>query len=300
MTYSIVARDPETGEMGIATQSQALAVGASVPFDEPGVGVIATQSMALPAYGTLGLDLLHGGLTAPEAMAALLNVDPHPERRQLAMIDSFGNVDAWTGEANVAEAGHVIGEGCVALANMMSTAEVWEAMHDHYVQSTGLLALRLVGALRAAEEAGGDLRGRRSAAVSVVRAHRTGRPWADRVVDLRVDDHETPVGHLEDLVRRSVRYHRVVGAFEAALDGRADEGLAALADAGGVGGEDPATEPDLIMWQAVVLGLAGQFDDARHLVAGLAEHAPAFVETLRRFGPAGLLPDEALLDRILP
>ncbi|MCC5950761.1 MAG: DUF1028 domain-containing protein [Acidimicrobiia bacterium] len=298
MTYSIVARDPSTGEMGIATQSQALAVGASVPFCEPGVGVIATQSMALPAYGTLGLDLLEGGLTAPEALAALLSIDPHPERRQLAMIDCAGRLHAFTGEANVAEAGHVIGDDCATLANMMATNGVWQAMFDAYQATAGPLAERLMAALRAAERAGGDLRGPRSAALSVVRAERTGRPWRDRIVDLRVDRATDPVAELSSLVSLSAKYHQMVEAFELAIDGRPGDGLDALEELGEE--EDPAVNPDLSMWRAVVLGLAGETAEARRVVARLEVDAPAFVETLRRFGPAGLLPDNGVLERILP
>jgi uncharacterized Ntn-hydrolase superfamily protein len=297
VTYSIVARDPRTGHLGIATQTQALAVGASVPWASPGYGVIATQSMGEPMYGQLGLDMLRGGLTAPEVLAALRRVDPHPERRQVAMVDTSGGIDVYTGDGCVAEAGHRITEDCVALANMVASSAVWGSMVDTFEQATGPLAARLLAALHAGEDAGGDFRGRRSAALLVVRAERTGRPWRDQVVDLRVDDAEDPLGELDSLLDRSTRYHRLVAALDLALDGRAEE---ARTDLERVREERAELEPDLLMWRALVLGLAGDEDAAREAVTELEEFAPPFVEALRRFGPAGLVPDPALLERILP
>ncbi|WP_205745381.1 DUF1028 domain-containing protein [Egicoccus halophilus] len=297
VTYSIVARDPRTGQMGVATQTQALAVGASVPWALPGYGVIATQSMGEPMYGELGLDMLRGGLTAPEVLAALRSIDSHPERRQVAMVDAEGGIDVWTGEDCVSSAGHVFGESSVALANMVASPTVWESMIEAYEAAGGPLARRLMKALHAAEDAGGDFRGRRSAAVLVVRAERTGRPWRDQVNNLRVDDHEDPLGELDRLLDQSARYHRVVSAFERALDGEAEQ---AVVDLDRMREEDPHSEPDLLLWRAIVLALAGREDDARAIFAELAECAPPFVEAARRFGPAGLVPDRHLLERLLP
>jgi uncharacterized Ntn-hydrolase superfamily protein len=297
VTYSIVARDPRTGHMGVATQTQALAVGASVPWASPGYGVIATQSMGEPMYGELGLDMLRGGLTASEVLAALRQVDPHPERRQVAMVDTGGGIDVYTGSGCVAEAGHRITDDAAALGNMVASAAVWEDMVDAFEASQGPLASRLLDALHAAEAAGGDFRGRRSAALLVVRAERTGRPWRDQVVDLRVDDAVDPLAQLDVLLDRSQRYHRMVAALDLALAGRAEE---ACRDLDRMADEDPDAEPDLLMWRALVIGLAGREDAARAAVAELHERAPAFVEALRRFGPAGLVPDPDLLDRILP
>ncbi|MTV25216.1 DUF1028 domain-containing protein [Nitriliruptoraceae bacterium ZYF776] len=297
MTYSIVARDPQTGFMGVATQTQALAVGASVPWALPGYGVIATQSMGEPMYGELGLDMLRNGLTATEVLAALRSVDPHPARRQVAMVDSEGGIDVYTGDDCVAAAGHQVGDGCAALANMVAGPRVWEAMVETFAGSTAPFTRRLLAALHAAEDAGGDFRGRRSAAVLVVRAERTGRPWRDHVVDLRVDDHEDPLRELDRLVDKSSRYHRVVAAFELALNGEAD---VAVLDLDRMREEDPSDEPDLLMWRAIALGLAGREDEARSAFEDLAGTNPAFVEAARRFGPAGLVPDRALLERILP
>ena len=282
--------------MGVATQSQAFAVGSGVPFALPGHGVIASQSMGEPMYGQIGLDLLRGGFTAQEVLTALRSVDPSPELRQVAVLAVTGDLAAYTGEGCVADAGHLVGEGCVALANMVTGPQVWESMVATFETSQGSLAQRLLLALHAGEDAGGDLRGRRSAAVFVVRATTTGRPWRDTVVDLRVDDSEDPVGELDALVVRLSRYQDVVRAFQQAIGGdpvTADRVLEALRL------PDPHTEPDHVLWRAVVAGLAGREDAARALLSELAEVAPQFVEIGRRFGAAGLV-DADLMTRILP
>jgi uncharacterized Ntn-hydrolase superfamily protein len=296
VTFSIVARDPDTGLMGVATQTQALAVGASVPWAIPGYGVIATQSMGEPMYGELGLDLLRNGLTAQEVLAALRTIDENPERRQVAMVDVAGELAVYTGQDCVASAGHLVGDGCAALANMVAGPQVWESMVERFESTEGPLTYRLLAALRAGEDAGGDIRGHRSAAVLVVRHERTGRPWRDQLYNLRVDADPDPLTRLGALVDRSIRYHRVVEAFEMALDGDAAEAAALLDDNRLALADD---EPDLRMWRGVVLGLAGRTAEARELLALLEDTDPAFVETLRRFGPAGLVPPE-LLDELLP
>ena len=296
MTYSIVARDPDTGEMGVATQSQAFAVGSSVPFALPGHGVIATQSMAEPMYGSVGLDLLQGGFTAQEVLTALSSVDPQPQRRQVAVLGVNGNLAAYTGDSCVDAAGHLIGDTCVALANMAASPLVWEAMVERFENSGGPIAQRLLNALQAAEEAGGDFRGRRSAAIMVIRSTATGRPWHDTVVDLRVDDSTDPVAALADLLVTRARYQDVVRAFQQAIDGdpvTADRELELLRPM------DPVTEPDQLMWRAVVAALAGREDAAREMLGELATSAPQFLEAARRFGKAGLMPPDVIA-RIVP
>lgn len=296
MTYSIVARDPETGEMGVATQSQAFAVGNSVPFALPGHGVIATQSMAEPMYGSVGLDLLQGGFTAQEVLTALSSVDPQPERRQLAILGVNGDLAAYTGAQCVDAAGHLTGETCVALANMAASPAVWEAMVEQFEGSGGPMAQRLLSSLQAGEDAGGDFRGRRSAAIMVIRATTTGRPWHDTVVDLRVDDSPDPLTALGDLLITKVRYQDVVRYFQQAIDGdpaTADRELELLRPM------DPVTEPDQLMWRAVVAALAGREDAAREMLVELGENAPQFLEATRRFGKAGLMPAD-VIERIVP
>jgi uncharacterized Ntn-hydrolase superfamily protein len=296
VTYSIVARDADTGEMGVATQSQAFAVGSSVPFALPGHGVIATQSMAEPMYGSVGLDLLQGGFTAQEVLTALSSVDPQPQRRQVAVLGVNGDLAAYTGDQCVEAAGHLIGETCVALANMAASPVVWESMVERFENSGGPLAQRLLSALQAAEEAGGDFRGRRSAAIMVIRPSTTGRPWHDMAVDLRVDDSANPVSALADLLVTRARYQEVVRAFQQAIDGdpvTADRELELLRPM------DAETEPDQLMWRAVVAALAGREDAARDMLGELASCAPQFLEATRRFGKAGLMPAD-VIDRIVP
>ncbi len=296
MTYSIVARDPETGEMGVATQSQAFAVGNSVPFALPGHGVIATQSMAEPMYGQVGLDLLQGGFTAQEVLTALSSVDPQPQRRQVAVLGVSGDLAAYTGEQCVEAAGHLIGNDCVALANMAASAAVWISMVERFENSSGPLAQRLLNSLEAAEEAGGDFRGRRSAAIMVIRATTTGRPWHDMVVDLRVDDAPDPLAVLADLIVTRARYQDVIRYFQQAIDGdpfTADRELELLRPM------DPVTEPDQLLWRAVVAALAGREDAAREMLTELASTAPQFLEAARRFGKAGLMPPDVVA-RIVP
>jgi uncharacterized Ntn-hydrolase superfamily protein len=296
VTYSIVARDVLTGEMGVATQSQAFAVGSSVPFALPGHGVIATQSMAEPMYGSVGLDLLRGGFTAQEVLTALSSVDPQPERRQVAVLGVNGDLAAYTGTSCVDDAGHLLGEHCVALANMAASPAVWASMVERFESSAGPLAERLLSALQAGEDAGGDFRGRRSAAIMVIRATTTGRPWQDTVVDLRVDDSGDPVAALADLLVTRSRYQDVVRAFQQAIDGdpgTADRELELLRPM------DPATEPDQLMWRAVVAALAGREDAAREMLVELGTCAPQFLEAARRFGKAGLMPAD-VIERIVP
>ena len=285
--------------MGVATQSQAFAVGSSVPWALTGFGVVATQSMGEPMYGELGLGALRSGLTAAEALTALRSVDPHPERRQVAMVDSYGGIDVYTGEACVAEAGHARGDGCAALANLMATEGVWDVMVAAYEATGGPLERRLLAALQAAEADGGDLRGRRSAAMLVVRAERSGRPWQDQLVDLRVDDHPEPLDELERMVDYAWRYRRTAEAFELALDGHGDRALDRLEQAAFDPASDVEVEPELVLWRAIALGAADRTGEARTLLAQLAEVAPAFVESARRFGPVRLV-DPELLDRVLP
>ncbi len=290
MTYSIIARDPASGHMGVATQSQAFAVGSSVSWALPGHGVIATQSMGEPMYGELGLDVLRSGLTADEALTALRSVDPHPERRQVAMADGHGGFAVYTGDACVEEAGHATGSGCVALANMMRSRDVWQAMVDAYETADGWFPARLMAALHAAEVRGGDVRGRRSAAILVVCAEPSGRPWRDHLVDLRVDDDPDPLPRLDRMVAYSARYHRVVEAFELALDGDAQRAVASLDDEP----IDVEEEPELALWQAVVLARAGRTRDAARIGSRLREVAPGLAEAGGRFADVALVDPEVI------
>lgn len=281
MTYSVIARDPDSSLMGIATMSHDLAVGSSVPWTSPGWGVIATQSVGEPFYGDLGLDLLAGGLTADEALVALRSVDEHPERRQVAMLDAAGRIAAYTGESCIAAAGHVEGDGWCALGNMVAGPEVWEAMAEALAAEDGSLPRRLLAALAAGTEAGGDVRGARSAALSVVRAERTGRPWRDWEIELRVDDVADPTAELARLVGESERHRRAVHAFDRALDGDPDGAAAELDD---LADDADPHRVDHMVWHVVALALAGRHDAAVDELVAAAGRNGDVVEVAERYG----------------
>jgi uncharacterized Ntn-hydrolase superfamily protein len=196
VTYSIIAFDPETGECGVAVQSHYFSTGAIVPWAEPGIGAVATQASVDIAYGPRGLERMRTGQTAPEALAGLVAEDPLRHVRQVAMLDVHGGIGCHTGSECMAFAGQVIGPHHSCQANLMRSGEVWDAMSDAYLGAGGPLAERLLEALDAGEAAGGDLRGRQSAAVLVVPAE--GEAW-ERSVELRVEDHEDPLGELRRL-----------------------------------------------------------------------------------------------------
>ena len=205
-TYSIVARDAETGQLGVAVQSHWFSVGTLVPFAEAGVGAVATQSFIEVSYGPLGLELMAMGRTAPEALRALVSTDTDEAVRQVAMVDVNGNVAAHTGSKAIYAAGHRTGEAYSVQANLMENPTVWDAMAVAYENADGDLAERMLRALEAAEAEGGDIRGRQSAAILIVRAESTGKPWEDRIFDLRVEDHPDPVGELRRLVQLQRAY----------------------------------------------------------------------------------------------
>lgn len=200
-TYSIVAIDPETGDMGVAVQSHWFSVGTVVAWGEAGVGVVATQSFVNVSYGVRGLALLKAGLTPQQTIDSLLATDEARDLRQLAVLDKKGNVGTYTGKKCIQPAGHKQGSGYSAQANMMQSDKVWGAMANAFENAKGPLAERLLSALFAAEEAGGDFRGKQSAALYVYRANSTGNAWEEKKVDLRVDDHAEPLKELSRLLK---------------------------------------------------------------------------------------------------
>ncbi len=206
-TYSIVARDKNTGEMGVAVQSHWFSVGTIVSWGEAGVGVIATQSMVNVSFGPNGLQLLKDGLTAKEALDKLLASDEGREFRQVAILDAKGNVAAFTGNKCIPEAGQIEGDQFSVQANLMASNKVWSAMKEAFENSEGSLAERLLETLDAAQAEGGDIRGKQSAAILIVKPESTGKVWEDRIVDLHVEDHPEPLVELR-------RLYKVHQAFE--------------------------------------------------------------------------------------
>lgn len=201
-TFSIVARDPDTGELGVAVQSKFLAVGAAVPWARAAVGAIATQAWANVTYGPEGLDLLEQGLTAPEVVERLTAADEGRDHRQVGVVDAHGTAAAYTGSKCMHWAGHRVGKGFTCQGNILVSADTVDAMASAYEASAALphLADRLVEALTAAQKAGGDSRGRQSAALYVVRPNGGYGGFNDRLVDLRVDDHPEPIEDLQRLL----------------------------------------------------------------------------------------------------
>jgi len=199
-TYSIVARDTVTGEMGVAVQSHWFSVGSLVTWGKAGIGVVATQSFINPSFGPRGLALLENGLTPELAVHTLLELDEGREVRQLAILDVYGNVAAFTGENCIEEAGHIVGDNFSVQANLMYKKTVWPSMAKAFENATGSLAERMLIAMEAAQNEGGDIRGKQSAAILVVKAKSTGNSWEDKVVDLRVEDHINPIKEMRRLL----------------------------------------------------------------------------------------------------
>jgi len=199
-TFSIVAYDPTKQEWGVAVASKFLAAGSLVSWAEAGAGAVATQSYAKVGFGPDGLAMMREGKSASETLATLLANDDKPQNRQVGIVDANGGAVAHTGSGCHDWAGHKIGEGFTCQGNILTGVETVNAMHDAFLGTKGELADRLVAALRAGESAGGDKRGKQSAAVLVVRPNGGYGGDTDRYLDLRVDDHDQPVKKLEDLV----------------------------------------------------------------------------------------------------
>ena len=220
MTYSIVARDPATGELGVAVQSHWFSVGSTVPWAEPAIGAVATQSMADPSYGPNTLDLLRDGVSARDALSQLVARDRGAPVRQVAIVDARGKTAVHTGRRCIQFAGHEVGRGFVCAANMMREEGVPQAMARAFSTAMGELPDRLLTALDAAEAAGGDIRGRQSAAMIVVRAR--DELW-HRSLDLRVEDSAFPLVELRRLLRLRQAYDLADRADELTAEGRRQE-----------------------------------------------------------------------------
>ncbi len=285
MTYSIVARDPATGDLGVAVQTRWPNVGETVPWAEPGVGAVATQSFSEKSYGPLGLERMRGGASAPAALDALLALDEEREVRQVGMIDATGRSAAFTGARCVQAAGHVTGQDWSIQANMMERPTVWPAMAEAFRATTGPLADRLLAALVAAEGQGGDVRGRQSAALLVVPG--SGPAWATRY-DLRVEDDRAPLDELARLLRLSRAYEAFDRSEAPAMAGDFGTAAAAMDEAHALAPDDD----QITLWTAVMVGAAGRLDDARQLFAEASRVEPRAGEHLRRFIAAGHLPPE--------
>lgn len=284
MTYSIVARDKKTGEIGVAVQSHFFSVGPIVPWARAGVGAVATQSMVDVRYGPLGLELMSAGKTAGQALGALLKSDPSSDFRQVAMVDAKGGVAAHTGSKCTPHAGHVTGDGFSCQGNIMKTRRVWGAMKEEYEKNRSVpLGERLVASLEAAERAGGDARGKQSSAILVVSGEVNPARWEGRRVDLRVEDHPSPVLELKRLLRYQRGYEWV---------NRGDELLTAkeyekAADAYAKGMELVPEVLELKYWAGVGLLSSGKGSRGMKLLREVFEEDDAWKEITRGIARTG-------------
>ncbi len=205
-TYSIVARDSVTGDIGVAVQSHWFSVGTTVTYGKAGVGVVATQSLVNPSYGPKGLALMEQGLSPQQALDALIANDEGKMYRQVAFLNANGDVATHTGNLCIEAAGHRQGKNFSVQANMMLKNTVWDAMADTFENTQGSLSERIMAAMKAAQSEKGDIRGKQSAAILIVKGEATGNSWEDTIMDLRVEDHENPVAELERLIEMHKAY----------------------------------------------------------------------------------------------
>lgn len=299
-TFSIIARDPVTGDLGVAVQSHWFSVGSVVTWAEAGVGAIATQAMAEVSYGPLGLDLLRGGKSASQALKALLATDDGSELRQVAMVDVNGEIATHTGNRCIKEAGHITGEGFSVQANMMLKDTVWKAMFDAY--KTALknpandLPERLLLALEAAQNSGGDIRGKQSAAIKVVSAEQTGMPWAGVLMELRVEDHPEPLPELRRLVEIRRAYEFMNKGDEFLSKGEKANAMHAYSNAAKLA-------PQIVeipFWNAVTLADNGNMDEALPIFKDVFTREPIWKDLLSRLPASGLIKDDLeMMDKIL-
>jgi uncharacterized Ntn-hydrolase superfamily protein len=291
-TYSIVAREKATGQLGVACQSHYFSVGSVVPWVQQGVGAVATQADIDVSYGPLGLDLMRAGKTAEEALKALLAVDDDRDIRQVAMVDAAGEVAVHTGSKCIPAASHRTGDGFSVQANLVVGDEVPDAMAKTFEQTKGDLLERLMTALEAGEEAGGDVRGRQSAAILIAPGPDESPPGhAHMLADLRVDDEKQPLLAMRRLVTvyRGQRWEEE--ATEAVLSGNMDaagelyEKFRGLA----VGSREP------MFWYAITLVNEGHVNRALPIFGEVFVHDKIWIDVLDRLVKVGRFPDDAKL-----
>ena len=287
-TYSIVAYDEKTGQLGVAVQSHWFSVGTVVPWAKAGVGAVATQSIAEPSYGPNGLALMEKGVPADEALKSLLAKDSGENVRQIGMVDALGNVGVHTGSRCIRYAGHKIGRHFTVQANIMEKPTVPNAMAKAFENSKGDLAERMLAALEAAENEGGDLRGRQSAAMLVVSGEPTGDPWKDRIVDINIADHEDPLSELRRLLTISKAYYHAQKGDEYMEKDEMEKALVEYSAAAKLYPENP----ELPFWTAVTLAQTGDLKKALPIFKDVFEKNENLRELIPRIVESGFLKDD--------
>ncbi len=291
LTYSIVARDPVSGELGVAVQSHYFSVGSVVTWARAGVGAVATQSMAEVSYGPLGLELMSAGKSPDEALGALLRSDPKAESRQVAFVDSKGRVAAHTGKKCIPFAGHVLGDQYSCQANLMSNDTIWGAMDRSYKQNGNLpFAERLLATLEAAEAAGGDIRGKQSAAILIVSPELSPNYWSGKTLELRVEDHPEPLAELKRLIRIKRAYEWADKGDDLLSSGKVAESRDAFERAHGYAPEIDELE----YWRGITLLGSGRVDEARVILYPLLKKDHRWVQVSKSLTEVGMLGGDAL------
>lgn len=277
MTYSIVARDPRTGELGTAVQSHWFSVGPLVPWAQPGVGAVATQASVRVAYGPDALALLRDGASAPEALAELLAGDEGAHGRQVAIVDAQGRVAAHTGSTCMIHAGHATGDQVSCQGNIMANDTVWGRMLEAYEAGSGQLTERLLAALDAAQAAGGDIRGRQSAAIVVVPP---SGDWWEATVSLRVEDHPEPLVELRRLVQLQRAYAIAGQGDELTNEGRYAEAAELYKEASALA---PGNH-ELLFWSGLGTAQSGDVEEGVRQVREAIALQPGWAQLLPRLG----------------
>jgi uncharacterized Ntn-hydrolase superfamily protein len=295
-TFSIVARDPATGELGVAVQSHYFSVGPVVPWAEAGVGAVATQSLVLVDYGPNGLNLMRGGMSAKQALDSLLKADAHNEGRQVAMVDAKGNVAAYTGKNCIPDAGDHQGNGYSVQANLMSNPTIWPAMAKAYEGAQGDLGERLLQALEAGQKAGGDIRGKQSAAILVVKAQSSGKPWKDWIYNLRVEDNPDPIKELRRLVRLQRAYTVNTQGDDFIAENKPGEAMKAYE-------ESMKLAPEVVelqFWSALTMYTNGREAEGLKLFREVFAREPFWADLVPRLAKVGQFPnDQKKIDEVL-
>jgi len=295
-TYSIVAIDEHTGELGVAVQSHWFSVGSIVTWAEAGVGAVATQAFAEPSYGPDGLELMRKGKSADKALASLLRKDSNESIRQVAFVDADAEVAAYTGKNVIGYACDAQGFGFSVQANLMEDEGVCNAMAAAFEHSRGDLASRLLLALETAEAHGGDLRGKRSAAILVVDGERQDEPWQGHKFDLRVEDNPAPLDELKRLVVMNKAYNLMATADAYIAAGNIEAANKTYSDAMAMA---PGNS-DMVFWRAVSLAAAGEVDQSLPFFKQAFADSPTWKLLIPRLPAAVVLPDDpALIARIL-
>lgn len=295
-TYSIVAHDPATGQLGVAVQSHWFSVGVLVPWAKAGVGAVATQSFVKVEYGPDGLKLMEQGFTAGQALKKLVSTDDGEAVRQVAMIDIHGNVAAHTGTRCIYAAGDQQGKNYSVQANLMEHETVWPAMAEAFESSSGDLADRMMAALTAAEVKGGDIRGKQSAAMLIVTGEPTGIPWKDKVLDLRIDDHPEPLQELQRLIRVHRAYQHANKGDLYVEHKEIEKALIEYKKAAKYYPENP----ELPYWSAVTLADIGRVKEALPIFRDVFSREPRLRTLIPRLVISGLLPENKdLIDKII-